>query len=817
MTAVKFAYCFALAFFFGAHSAFAQYNSKLYADGELLVKFKNGTASAAAVEATANLGATVLEEFPDLGWQRVKLPGNLTNEAATANYADLAEVETVQPNYYYHLLATPNDTRFSEMYGLQKISAPNAWDLSTGSAATIVADIDTGLRYTHEDLAANVWHNPGEIPGNGVDDDGNGFVDDYYGYDFFYNRADPMDENGHGTHTAGTIGAVGNNSLGVVGVNWNVRIMAIKIYSAAGTDTTSAMLVNAYNYVRMMKNRGVNIRVTNNSYGGCNEACGYDQATKEALDALGNAGILNVFAAGNANQNIETTPFYPASYTSPGVLSVAASTSTDARASFSNYGTTSVDLAAPGSGILSTYSNSNSSYATLSGTSMATPHVAGAAALLSSYNPNLSVASLKATLMNTVDSLAQWNGVVKTGGRLNVARALQNQTVCGFTLSSSSQIIPDTGGNFSVNVAAPTNCDYSIKSNVAWISVTSTNAGSGNEKVNFTVQANNLPDARRTGTITIADQILTVTQGTSSLANRPVLDFDGDGRTDYTAIQNTDGGGMLWHNYRSSAGYSAIGFGLFASDTPVPNDFDGDGKTDLAVWRSTGNTNEQATFYVLQSQNNTAQIVPFGLTGDNPNVSQDFDGDGRADFTVTRRANGKLVWYILGSTVGFRAVQFGNENDKPVRGDYDGDGRADLAVYRPNTDSPTNTFYVLKSSDNNLLAVSFGNSTTDKVVPGDYDGDGKTDFAVWRATDGVWYWIKSSTNGVGIFQFGLNGDLPTPGDYDGDWKTDFAVWRPNQNASDPAIFYVQKSSAGFAAFGWGNSLMKIPGNSMQSR
>src|SRR6185369_14617368 len=172
--------------------------------------------------------------------------------------------------------------------------------------------------------------------------------DDVHGYDFRFNDPDPWDEHGHGTHTAGTIGAVGNNSLGVVGVNWTVSIMPIKVYSAAANDSTSAMLINAYNYVRMMKNRGVNIRVTNNSYGDCPEACGYDQATKDAIDALGDAGVLNVFAAGNANTNIDNSPFYPASYTSPSIIAVAASELNDNRASFSNYGPTTVDLAAPG-------------------------------------------------------------------------------------------------------------------------------------------------------------------------------------------------------------------------------------------------------------------------------------------------------------------------------------------------------------------------------------------------------------------------------------------------------------------------------------
>ncbi len=799
--------CFALfVFVFSAHSIFAEN----FAKGELLVKYKNGTASAAASLLNTQVGATVLEEFPALKWQRVKLPESLSVEDAVSIYQKAVEIEAVQPNYYYHLAATPNDTRFSELYGMQKISAPAAWDLTTGSANTVVAVIDTGVKYTHEDLAANMWTNSGEINGNGIDDDGNGFIDDFYGYDFFSNDANPMDENGHGTHVSGTIGATGNNSLGVVGVNWNVRIMAIKIYNSTGFGTTSAMLINAYNYVRIMKERGVNIRVTNNSYSGCDEACGYDQATKDALDALGNANVLNVFAAGNDSRNIETNPAFPASYTSPSVLTAAASTSTDAKSGFSNFGTTSVDVAAPGSGILSTVINS-SNYGNLSGTSMASPHTAGAAALLSSYNPNLTAASLKATLMNTVDALPQWNGIVKTGGRINVANALQNQTVCNFNLSAQSIQVTSSGANGSVNVTAATNCDYSVRSNVNWIVVNSANVGSANSTVAFTVQANNLPDVQRTGTISIGDQTFTIVQGTPFLARKPLLDFDGDGRTDFSAIQNTNGG-MLWHNYRSVTGYSATNFGVFADDIPVSNDFDGDGKSDIAVWR-----NSTGVFYVLNSSANTFQIFQFGSSGDNPLISQDFDGDSKTDFAVTRRQNGKLVWYIALSTGGFRIQQFGNETDKPLRGDYDGDGKADLAVYRPASDSPANTFYVLRSLDNGLIAAPFGISTTDRIVPADYDGDGKTDIAVWRETTGVWHYLKSSDSSYNTFQFGTSGDLPTPGDYDGDGRADFSVWRLNQTANQSGIFYIYSALSGYSAFGWGNSDMKIPGNLLGSQ
>ncbi|MDQ3181684.1 MAG: S8 family serine peptidase [Acidobacteriota bacterium] len=508
MKAVRFTIYFVLAFFLSAQITVAQKSSKAFVEGELLVKYKSGTADAPIVETNNRIGATVVEEFSDLGWQRVKLPASLSVGKAISQYKNFAEVEAAQPNFIYQLAATPNDTSFGSLYGMQKISAPTAWDLSTGSANVVVANIDTGVRYTHPDLAANMWRNGGETQNNGIDDDGNGFIDDYYGYDFFSNDSDPLDENGHGTHTAGTIGAVGNNNLGVVGVNWNVRLMTIKIYDAAG-NSTSAILINAYNYVRLMKNRGVNIRVTNNSYGGCAEACDYDQATKDALDALGNADVLQVFAAGNNGRNIETTPFYPASYTSPSILAVAASDQNDNRASFSNFGTTSVDVAAPGVGILSTILSAGN-YGTSSGTSMASPHTAGSAALLAAYNPNLSAASLKATLMNTVDQLPQWNNVVKTGGRVNVANALQNQTVCNFSLNKNSQFAPTKGGYFTVDVTAAPNCDYSVKSNAKWIHISNPASLSGNNTIVFRVSIN--PTITRTGTITIAGVAFTVRQ-----------------------------------------------------------------------------------------------------------------------------------------------------------------------------------------------------------------------------------------------------------------------------------------------------------------
>ena len=504
------AFEFALIFF--APTLYSQSKADKFVPDEVLIKMSSSAAESRLSAKLSLSGARVVEKFADLGWQRVKIPAGMSIDEAMDRYRKLDGVVAVQPNYYYHLALTPNDPQFTNpaMYGLMKISAPQAWDITTGSASVVVANIDTGAKYTHEDLAANMWTNPGEpqMP-NGIDDDNNGFIDDYYGYDFFFNDPDPLDQHGHGTHTSGTIGAVGNNMLGVVGVNWNVKIMTIKIYDNDGFGTTAAMLINAYNYIRMMKERGINIRVTNNSYSGCDEACGYDQATKDAIDAMGEAGILNVFSAGNDGRNTDTNPVFPQSYNSPLIISVANSTSTDVRAGGSNFGVVTVDLAAPGTGILSTIMSA-SNYGTMSGTSMAAPHVSGAAALLAAHNPGLSAASLKASILNNVDVLPGWAGVVKTGGRLNAASPLQNQTVCSFNIASPAVTAITKGGYYTVNVTAAANCDYSVKSNVNWLKLEGSDVRSGNSAVTFRVGFNRT--ISRTGTLTIAGQTVTVTQ-----------------------------------------------------------------------------------------------------------------------------------------------------------------------------------------------------------------------------------------------------------------------------------------------------------------
>ena len=344
-----------------------------------------------------------------------------------------SRVEYVEPNYIVTTTLIPNDPYFPNLYGLHNtgqtgglpdadIDAPEAWDMQTGNGNVIVAVIDTGVYYNHSDLAANMWHNPNEIPNNGIDDDNNGFIDDYLGWDFYNKDNDPMDDHGHGTHVAGTIGAVGNNGVGVAGVNWNVKIMPLKFLGSTGSGTTADAIL-AIEYAILM-----HADIMSNSWGGG----GFSQALRDAIQSANNAGILFVAAAGNSGANADIYPMYPAAYDNDNIVSVAATDSNDNLASFSNYGKTSVDLAAPGVNIFSTVPQGScslcdvSGYRYLSGTSMATPHVSGAAALIKSQYPSINYSTLKARLLGSVDHLTVLEGKTVSEGRLNIFNALQN-------------------------------------------------------------------------------------------------------------------------------------------------------------------------------------------------------------------------------------------------------------------------------------------------------------------------------------------------------------------------------------------------------
>jgi subtilisin family serine protease len=315
-----------------------------------------------------------------------------------------------------------NDPSLSQLWGMTKIDAQDAWNITTGATGAnrvVVAVIDTGVDYTHSDLAANIWTNTRETAGNGADDDRDGFVDDVHGYNFVSNNGNPMDDNGHGTHVSGTIAAVGNNSMGVAGVNWSASIMALKFMDSGGSGYLSDA-IRAINYATMERTQyGVNVRVINASWGGG----GFSSAMQTAIQAAGDAGIMFVAAAGNSGTNNDVTVQYPANYTPPNVISVAASDQNDNLASFSCYGATTVDLAAPGVSIYSTLPNNR--YACYSGTSMATPMVSGVAALAWAYKPTATVADIRSAILQGVDHVSSLSGMVATGGRLDAYNTLK--------------------------------------------------------------------------------------------------------------------------------------------------------------------------------------------------------------------------------------------------------------------------------------------------------------------------------------------------------------------------------------------------------
>jgi len=345
-------------------------------------------------------------------------------------------VQYAEPNYLWHTTIAPNDPQFANLWALRNVGqtiggstgvanadihATSAWAVATGSRANVVTVIDTGIDYTHPDLAANVWSAPASFS---VTIGGQSIVcaAGTHGFNAITRTCDPLDDNNHGTHVSGTIGGAGNNAVGVTGINWTAAIMGAKFLDSTGSGSTSDA-VNAIEFAIQAKNAfastgAANVRVLSNSWGGG----GFSQALLDEVNRANANGMLFVAAAGNNAANDDVTPFYPADYTAPNVVAVAAVDNTDHLASFSNFGSSSVHLAAPGVLILST--TIGNTYQYFSGTSMATPHVSGSAALILSECA-LDTATLKATILNNVDVLPALAGVVATGGRLNVDKALR--------------------------------------------------------------------------------------------------------------------------------------------------------------------------------------------------------------------------------------------------------------------------------------------------------------------------------------------------------------------------------------------------------
>ncbi|HYM24676.1 MAG TPA: S8 family serine peptidase, partial [Vicinamibacterales bacterium] len=419
------------------NARFDHVNGREAAAGEILVKFRDVPAPAALEAARRLADADAVQPIGRTGLRRVR-SRSLDTAALLARFAARADVLYAEPNYILHAFAEPNDPSFPQLWGLRNngqqvdlslpgtigadIHAVPAWDVSVGSTAHVVAVVDTGVDYTHPDLAANMWTAPADftvtIGGTAITCPAGS-----HGFNALAMTCDPMDDNDHGTHVAGTIGAAGNNGIGVVGVNWITQLMALKFLDASGAGS-EADAVNAIDFAIQAKQAfdatgAADVRVLSASWGGTD----FSQALLEEIRAANDADMLFVAAAGNSAGNNDLSPTYPANYDSPNIVSVAATDNTDTIAYFSNYGSSTVDLGAPGVDILSTIPGA--SYEFLSGTSMATPHVSGAAALVLS-SCALDTATLKSTLLATTEAVASLASKTVTGGRLDVNSAVRS-------------------------------------------------------------------------------------------------------------------------------------------------------------------------------------------------------------------------------------------------------------------------------------------------------------------------------------------------------------------------------------------------------
>jgi subtilisin family serine protease len=715
-----------------------------FVNDEIVIKFQDGVSNETILAFQNSLGAKLISVIPSLNIQLWKIPPTLTVEKVISTYSTDQRIQFIEPNYIENQLASvapvsaslpipPNDPALGLQWALNNtgqtggtpnadINAPEALGILQGRgwltarSSVVVGVIDTGVDYNHPDLINNIWTNPGEIAGNGVDDDRNGYIDDVHGWDFFSNDNTPLDMHGHGTHVSGIIAADTNNNIGIAGVAYNTtKIMPLQIFNSNGSATSTFNIVAAIAYATA---NGADL--TNNSWGGG----GYSNAIYTAIQSAGIANKLFVAAAGNYTSNNDTSPFYPANYSLNNIISVASTDDKDLLSNFSNYGLTTVDLSAPGSSIFSTLSSTNifspGNYGYLSGTSMAAPHVSGAAALILAsqrsraaidqyLSPASSIADMRRFILNNgVDYISSLSGKTVTGGRLDLSQAL---------IAAHKAVRNDFNGD--------------RKADILW-----RNKLTGNTYIYQQVET----FAGLVRNVNLEWQIA----GTG--------DFNSDGRSDILWRNNSSGETYIYHqnktNVINEGSVRRVGLEWQIAGT---GDFNGDGMSDI-LWRNK-NTGDvyiyQMNGLAVASEGSVRTVgLEWQISG-----TGDFNGDGMSDILWRNKNTGDVYTYLMNGTAVIGEGLVRNvSSDWVIEGvdDFNDDRKSDI-LWR-NSNSGTVYGYLMNGRSvvsEGVIGTIATNLGWNIVGTGDYNGDGKGDI-LWQNNAGF---VNSwQLNGLDIYK-----------------------------------------------------------------